>query len=158
MESLEELKDSARRSLKVAEHMLIQTYPFVNDPRLVLAVAGDIYSALMSSMSALLLAGKKARKKSLPDDFDSLFSAFREVAGGYGFTEDDLSLVSDTNRILVEHKESPVEFARRDSIVICDSRYKCSRISVDDMKKYLFRARLFVDKSESLLRDMEKQA
>ncbi|MBN1544736.1 hypothetical protein JW898_04715 [Candidatus Woesearchaeota archaeon] len=158
MESLEELKDSARKSLKVAERVLIQTYPFVNDPRLVLAVAGDIYSALMSSIRALLLAGEKGLKNSLPDDFGSLFSSFKDVAGVYGFTEEDLSLVSDTCRILLAHKESPVEFARRDSMVICDSRYECSRISVDDMKKYLFRARLFVEKSESVLRDMEKRA
>ena len=154
MESVEELKERARKSLGVAEHMLNQTYPVVNDPKLILAIAGDIYTALVSSMDAVLMNDKE-EKSLLDSNFDSRLDAFKRLAPGR-FTDEDISLVSGFHEIMLEHKASPVEFPRKDRFVICDENYRCETISIDDMKNYLFKARLFVEKSESIMENKEK--
>jgi hypothetical protein len=149
MESSEDLRERARRSLQVAEQMLSKTYPIVNDPKLILAIAEDIYAALTSSMTALLV--KKQEKVQVSDDFSSIFTAFQQIAPDLSFQQDDLEIIKELSTIIAEHKDSPVEFPRKDKFIICDNEYKCTTITLDDMKSYLFRARLFVEKVNDAL-------
>jgi hypothetical protein len=157
MESCEDLKERARRSIQVAEHMLIKTYPVVDDPKLILAVAGDIYTALTSSMEALLISKKEENQLEFSNDFSSRFSAFKGIANDHGFSEEDLAMIEELDRIMEEHRESPVEFARKDKFVICDEKYNLEAISLDDMKSYLFKARLFIEKAETIMNSKEIQ-
>jgi hypothetical protein len=159
MESSEELKKRAKTSLQVAECMLTKTYPVVNDPKLILAIAGDIYTALVSGMTALITHEKQEHKPEFNEDndFESKFNAFKEIASNNGFTKDEVALVSNIHNIMSEHKESPVEFARKDRFVICDENYRCESLSLDDMKSYLFKARLFIEKTESIIDGRENK-
>jgi len=148
MDSQADLRDRAKRSLKVAEHMLTQTYPIVNDPKLILAISEDIYTALSSSMSAITLS---------EGDFHQDFADFKQRSSELGFKEDEIDLIERFHSIITEHKESPVEFARKDKFVICDEKYNFDSLSLDDMKSYLFRARLFVEKAEAILDSKENK-
>lgn len=134
MDSTDELKAKAEESLKLAEHMLIKTYPLANDPKIILAVAEDTYIALQSIILSL---GIK------PEDFP-------QKAEEIGFKSDEIELFSRLKAIIKEHEDSPVEFSRKDKFVICDDFYNTDSITLDDMKKYLFRARLFVEKAENI--------
>jgi hypothetical protein len=148
MESVKGLQERARRNIEVAEQVLVKTYPAVHDPKLILAVAGDVYAALMSSIEAILIdCGRD-----FSDDFGSRFIAFKRIAPAGGFDGSDIALVEDVHKIVSEHESSPVEFPRKDRFVICDERYCCDIISLSDMKNYLFRARLFVEKAERVLK------
>ncbi len=147
MESSYDLRARARRSLEVAEQVLIRTYPVVKDPKLILAVAGDIYSAVTSSIEAFILE----KGGDLGADFRSNLAKFTRVAKDYSFGDDDLELIGRLHDIIEAHKESPVEFPRKDRFIICDERYDCKEITLEDMKNYLFRARLFIEKSEASL-------
>ena len=72
--------DRARKSLKVAEQMLIHTYPVVEDPKLILAVAGDVYAALEQSMDALLAYGHDNAKDLIEkNDFEPYSELFQTV-------------------------------------------------------------------------------
>jgi len=147
-ESVKELEERARRSIDFAEQMLLRTYPVVQDPKLILAVAGDVYSALIGCIELVIIrAGIDSG-----DDFASRLDAFKAVVSDNGFGKEEFSLVEDMHRIVSEHESSPVEFPRKDRLVICDGKYNCDVISVDDMKNYLFRARLFVEKAGLMLR------
>jgi hypothetical protein len=147
MDSPETLISRARGSLQVAEKMLLHTYPVVNDPKLLLAVAGDIYTALTSGMTSIL-----TDKDITADDFSSQLKAFKGVAEDCNITEDDIILISELHDIMQQHKDSPVEFPRKDRFVICNNRYDMRTISLDDMKQYLFKAGLFVEKVERYFR------
>ena len=144
MESAEDLRTRARRSLHIAEHMIKETYPVVNDPKLILAVAGDIYAAVMNSMTSVLME----KKKEFSDDFQSRFEAFKSIAPACGFREEDNALIADMETLMAAHRQSPVEFPRKDLFIICDDKYDIKSISVDDMKNYLCRAKLFLEKAE----------
>jgi hypothetical protein len=141
----------ANKLLDVAEKILEETYPVVKEPKLVLAVAEDIYSALVNGIDALITGPNRGAH----DEFESRFAAFQEIASKHGFSKEDLDLVLEIHNIIVGHEESPVEFSRKDRFVICDSGYNCSEISYENMQKYLFRARLFVKKVSSALTGKE---
>jgi hypothetical protein len=141
----------ARRSLDVAESMITKTYSLSHDPKIILAVAEDVYAALLGSIRAVLSASK--RKSG--GDFAAVFAVFRDISARHGFDKDDLSLVEALHRVVSEHESSRVEFARKGCFVMCDARYSCKVISLGDMQKYLFRARLFVRKTEAMLRSRE---
>lgn len=144
MESKQDLTTRAYQSLKLAEHMLIRTYPMVDDPKLILAISEDIHIALFSMVEALY--GK-----------DADLGVFKEKAVSSGFNSDEIELVKRLDNIIQEHKDSPVEFTRKDKFVICDDSYNTDSITLDDMKKYLFEARLFVEKAEAILRGKENK-
>lgn len=147
MESSYDLRARARRGLEVAEQMLVHTYPVVKDPKLILAVAGDICAALTSSMEAFILE----KGGDLEADFGSNLATFTRLAKDYSFDADELELIGRLHDVIEAHKKSPVEFPRKDRFIICDEKYDCREITLEDMKNYLFRARLFIEKSEASL-------
>ena len=154
MESFQGHIERARRSLQVAEQMLNKTYPIVNDPKLILAIAEDIYAALTSSMTALLL---KKQKKTGNNSFSDKMDAFKQIAPQCSFQKQDLGILKELHSIMSEHEESSVEFPRKDKFVICDDGYKCTTMTLDDMKSYLFKARLFVEKvSDELEKEQQE--
>ena len=148
VDSSKDFMDKAQRSLKVAGHMIEKTYPMVNDPKLILAVAGDIYSAVLSSMTAIVLKEGEV----VTADFQSRFDSFRKLAPDHGFTSDDNVLIEKLDRIITAHRESPVVFPRKDQFVICGDKYDCMKISIDEMKNYLFNATLFVEKADIVVK------
>ncbi len=147
MDSSAALLNRARQSLVVAEQMLIRTYPVVKDPKLILAVAGDLHVGLTNCIEALC-----RRKNIETDDFDSTFAAFECFAVTQGFSDKDIRLVKTINDIIEAHKQSPVEFPRHDAFVICDDNYGMRCISVNDMKRFLFESLLFFEKVENVFR------
>lgn len=137
-----ELITKANQSLKIAEHMLTKTYPLSNDPKLILAISEDIHIALSSIIEALLGKG-------------SDMADFEQKANELNFDNDEIEIVRRFDAIIREHKASPIEFSRKDKFVICDVDYNVDSITLDDMKKYLFRARLFVERAEAIIYSRE---
>jgi hypothetical protein len=147
MDSPETLLIRARRSLQVAEKLFLHTYPVVDDPKLLLSVTGELRTALESGMDAVL-AGKGISK----EDFSSRLGDFRRFADEISIEADDISLIDTLHTIMQQHKESPVEFPRNDCFVICDENYHMLTISSGDVKQYLFKAGVFIDKVERYFR------
>ena len=54
MEKYEEIRDKAIKNIKIADHMLTQTYPLVKDPRLLLTVLENVFLSLTNAIGALL--------------------------------------------------------------------------------------------------------
>ncbi|MBW2964847.1 hypothetical protein KY363_05300 [Candidatus Woesearchaeota archaeon] len=142
-----ELLLRARNLLQVAEQVLLRTYPLVNDPKLLLGVAQDIHAALKSAMKAVL--EKEGISK---DGFDAEFDALKGIAGRFRLSADELEVIGTMHTIIAAHEASPVEFPRHDCFVICDEKYDMMTITVDNMKSFLFRAGLFVEKVEDVFR------
>lgn len=145
--------EKARRSLKVAEAMLSKAYPVAKDPKLFLAVSEDIFFALMECVEAVLSVDGKSSSDAQSDVHDDpakdVLSAFRESAPKYHFGSEDFKLLSNLSRIVSAHRESPVEFVRQESFVICDGAYCFERLSFEEMQNFLFAARQFLERAAS---------
>jgi hypothetical protein len=137
--------EKARRSLKVAEAMLSKTYPVAKDTKLFLAVAEDIFFALIECVYAVLKDDKKVA------DEEALMASFEDDAVRLGFGSEHPALLRKLHAIVTAHNESPVEFARKDGFVICDDDYSCVKLTLDDVQRYLFGARVFLERAASIV-------
>ncbi|MBC8500273.1 MAG: hypothetical protein ISS25_04710 [Nanoarchaeota archaeon] len=153
MEEFQVARDKAKKSIKVADHMLIMTFPLVKDPKLLLAVLENIFSALINAMSSLLYHERLFKRiPPFQENYDAKFTMFRDkLVQRHDINKESLKLMQEIREILLEHKNSPVEFSRGDRFVICSPTYRMKTISVNDIKKYIAKTKLFVADMERLV-------
>jgi len=147
MERFLECQQEANQKLRLAEHMLTQTYPLLKDTRLLLAVITNVFSALEKSMSSLLYIERYYKRiPPFQDTFESRFNAFRHnLVDKYRINREYLLLIKDIDAIIIAHKESPVTFSRKDRFVICTGNYMMREINVAKLKDYIIRTKEFLE-------------
>lgn len=147
MEPHEEARKKALRSITVADHMLTVSYPLVRDTKVLLSVMENIFLGLTNGMGALLYYERKY--KNIPpfhDNFDSKFNTFKlYCVDRFSISKEYLPLLLEVKSIIKEHKESPVEFVRKDTYVIANKDYNLKTFSISDVKDYLAKAKLFIE-------------
>jgi len=63
----------------------------------------------------------------------------------HSFNEDYLKNIKELYGIVVTHEKSPIEFAKPDKFVICDSEYKLTEVTEDQLKQSLSISRQFIE-------------
>ncbi|MFH1588942.1 MAG: hypothetical protein ABIB43_00030 [archaeon] len=157
MEDFQLAREKAVKNIRVADHMLIMTFPLVKDPKILLAVLENIYQSLTSSMDSLLFYERTFKRiPAFQDSFESKFNVFKDkLVPKHSINKEYSELIRSIRELLVEHKNSPVEFSRGDRFVICSSNYRMKTITVADMKKYIAKTKLFVADMDRLVRRNE---
>ncbi|MBD3163787.1 hypothetical protein GF323_01175 [Candidatus Woesearchaeota archaeon] len=152
MEKFQELKERANKRLSIADHILTQTYPLVKDPRLLLSVMENIFLALSNSMGAILYHERLFKKiPPFQDNFDSKFNMFRaKIVDRYKIDRKHVELISEIKSIIIQHRKSPIEFSRKDKLVICNEDYKMKTISIELIKEYLLKSKQFIELSRKI--------
>jgi len=144
IESLEK----ARKSRKIADHMAYMTYPMMRDKRLLLKIVDEIYSALIGSMNAILQYEYLKKRINLSNDADqNLKLLFEKCSQRYGISNEDIYSLRDFFSLYEQHKKSPVEFQRKDKIVLMSDDFRTKIIDLEKIKKYIFLARKIEEKA-----------
>jgi len=144
IESLEK----ARRSRKIADHMAYMTYPMMGDKRLLLKIVDEIYSALIGSMNAILQYEYLKKRISLSNDADqNLKLLFEKCSQRYGISNDDVYSIREFFSLYQQHKKSPIEFQRKDKVVLMSDDFRTKIIDLEKIKKYIFLARKIEEKA-----------
>lgn len=145
---------NAKKTLQVADHMATVTYKVVGDPKLLLAVVERINDALTYGMSAIL-SYERMYKRIPPygEGFEPMFSTFKSrITRRYNINIEYITLIQEVNTILKDHKNSPIEFRKDNRFVICSENYRMKVISVDHIKKYIQKAKLFINEAENMVK------
>ena len=153
MEQFQTAGEQAKKCIKVADHMLIMAFPLVKDPKILLSVTENIFSALSNSMSSLVYYERLFKRVPVfQEDFDSKFNIFKQyLVEKYSIRREYLNLIQEIREILAEHKKSPVEFSRGDRFVICSSNYRLKTIGVPELKRYIAQTKMFMSDMERLV-------
>jgi len=153
MEKFQEARDSAKKKIQIADHMLSVTYPLVKDTKLLLAIMENIFLAYSNAMSAILY--RERLFKMIPpfqETFESKLSMFREnCLPKYKIDKEHLRLIQDIRSTIIEHRKSPVEFTRKDRFVICSDSYNMKSIGVEEMKAYINKAKVFIEVMDKIV-------
>lgn len=153
-----QLQHEAVSKIKLAEHMLTQTYPLLKDARLLLAVVKDVFYALDNSLSSLLYL--EAKYKKIPpfeDTFEGKYDAFRyHVIDKHNINREFLLLIKDVQAIIIAHKKSPVAFARKEKFVICATNYSMQEVTPDKLKKYISQTKEFISIINNVVNKYER--
>lgn len=152
MEKFQELREVAKKKLQLADHILTMTYPVVNDSKLFLAVVENLFLSLTNAMGSVLYF-ERVFKRIPPfhDNFSSKFNLFKEYAEKSKLDAEYLRLIKEIKEIVVHHKKSPVEFARKDQFVICNGSFRTRTISENDIKNYISKTKSFIRDVESIV-------
>ena len=155
MEKVKELIIKANKSLKTADHLTYITYKLVNDPKLTIAILENINLTLVSAMEAVLHFDRLFKRiQPYPQNFDSKFQVFKEsCVPRYNISTKHLILIQEIKSILEKHKESPMEFIRKDKFVIASSAYRLQTISINTIKKYLADTKGFMEEVKNIFRE-----
>ena len=131
--------DEARKKAQVADHMLTMTYPLVKDPKLLLAVLENVHKSMDYSIEeALTQARQKKEIPTYPNTAQGRFNAYQQHLARKNQTPKELlRTIQDVKETLEEHQQSPVEFRRKESFVICDESYKVRTLTEQTLKKHI---------------------
>jgi len=146
MEKFQELRDNASKKLQLADYIMAKAYPLVKDPRLLLSSVENLFLAFSYGMGSVLhYESAFKRIPPFPDNFLSKFDLFRDkCAKRYNIPDESLKIMKDLREIVIAHKKSPVAFSRRDDFVICDGGYRMRKISANEVKHCIEKAKLFI--------------
>lgn len=147
MERFQELREAAKKKVHLADHILTQTYPLVKDTKLLLVVIENIFLALTNAIGSLLYYERLFKRiPPFQDTFSSKFNMFRaKCVDRYKIDKELVLFIQGVKDIILEHKKSPVEFVRKDRFVICSDNYSMKTLSVEQIKEYLSKTKLFTN-------------
>ena len=157
MEKFQKLRDAANEKLHLADHMLTMTYPIVRDPKLLLSVIENLFLSFSYSMSSLLHYERLFKRlPDFADNFASKFELLKENSSRYNIDSETIKTIQSLKEIIIAHKNSPMEFQRSETLVICNEDYQTLMISETIIKNYLEKIKLFIKNSSNIVSEDEK--
>jgi len=145
-----ETLQKAIKTLQIADHMAYVTYPVVKDKRLFLKILENISQTLLYSMNSILQHDYLWKKVTLYKDPKSNFSVFKEkCAPRFNITKEEISQMLEILALVEKHKKSPLEFTRRDKVVIMSDNLRTTTIDIDKIKQYLVLTKKIIQKAKS---------
>lgn len=145
----DDLLTSSKRRIQVADHFLTQTYPLVQDPKLLVNILDGVLRAVEEIVDALLQYERAAER--IPayheGNFAAKLSIIRgDVAKRYSFGHIDIAMISEMQELLHSHRESAMEFSRHGKYVMANNDLEIQTLSVEKIKTYLTRAKALYQK------------
>ena len=158
MERFQEARDKSRRYMQAADHMASVTYPLLQDNKVLVAALENTFLALTNAMASVLHYERTFKRvPPFHDNFESKFLMFSEkCAKRYGIETQYLQMMQEIKDILLEHKESQMEFSKKDSLVIVNEGYRLRKVSVEQIKNYIARSKNFVGETEKIVSKHER--
>ncbi len=148
MREYEMAEQRALRHLKITDHMLTQTYPMLQDPKLLVTVLRNLFSALTEGINTLLYYDVEMKRiPQFSDTFENKLNLFRaRCSRRYPFGTQYLSHINTIMEIVKQHNASPMEFSRRGQFVICSDNYRSvTTVSVKTLRQHIATAKGFID-------------
>lgn len=138
MERFQEYREKAMKHLQIADHMLTITYPLVNDPKLLMTVLDNVYKAMLFSMNSLLNYERMFKRiNAFGDSTEEQIRIFNHVSQKHRLDVKYLRTLTELKDIMREHKNSPMEFARKDKLIIYTAKQDLKTINQTSIKKYI---------------------
>lgn len=134
--------ESAKNSIKTADHLLTVNYALSDDPKLFVNIVLNLKKAIEQVINIFLIK----ENKDINLEFDKKIDFFKEItAVKYNIPISYINMISEIRTISFEHDNSTVEFARKEEYIICDEDYKNLK-SLDKKKarELVTKAKLFI--------------
>lgn len=147
MEKFRELREQAKQSIKVADHMITMSYPMFKDPKILVSAVKSLSKAANSAISSILEYEKLFKRVPVyHDSLDVKINLFKQkIVPRYGLNKSHERLLKTLVDLSDAHKESAVEFPRKDKFVMCSDTYEMRTITINDLKSLIKDVKVLVD-------------
>ncbi len=138
----------AIKSLQIADHMAYVTYPVVRDKRLFLKILENISQTLLYTINAILQHDYLWKKITLYQDPKSNFGVFRDkCAPRFNILKEEISQILEILALVEKHKKSPLEFTRKDKVIIMSDNLRTTTLDIEKIKQYLVLTKKIIQKA-----------
>lgn len=152
MEITLDLLKNANKKYETADHLAYVTYPLIQEPKLIITIADNLYSALNYLIEALIRYERLYKRiPPIQESFESKFDVFKKCLSRYNIDRESTLLIYDLKTLLDSRQKSPVEFIRKDKFVICSQNYKTQTITLSKVKDYLTKSRPLFEKISKII-------
>ena len=129
--------EKATDHFQTAEHLFHITFPVAKDPKLLLAIVKSISNCLEYSIEAIF----SKEKITTPEGLLKKINAVRPLAAKHHLSTDDIIFMLRIHEILHLQKQSPMEFKRGNTHIICSDDYNLEIVSTKDVEEFLQRTK-----------------
>lgn len=144
MESFQQYRENALRHIKIADHMLAITYPLLKDPKLLITVLQNLANGMIADMNSLLFYERTFKRINIfGESVEERLHIFTHLARKHALLPKYQNAIQELREMLKEHKNSPMEFARKDKFIIYTEKQELKTISEETIKKYVVYAKEF---------------
>ena len=141
-EKFEENLKQAIRSLQIADHMTYVTFPLVKEQRLILKIFDEIYKSIIGCINAILNYEYLYKRISLyRDNNDNMQTFMNKCAKNYTLNNEQIKKIKEILELNKRHKQSAMEFVKKDKIVILSDSLKTQVLNIQIIKQYLLIAK-----------------
>ncbi len=139
----------AVHDMRIADHMIYVTYPIIKDKRLLLKTLDQIYSSITLTINAILQYDYINKRVTLSKNAQENFDTFvTKCANRYNLTQEEIADIKELLYLTESHRKSPLEFSRKDRIVIMSENLKTAIIDSEKLKKHLNLAKNLINKAK----------
>ena len=144
MQQFQDNLNKAIRHLQIADHMTYVTYPLVNDRRLLLKVFEEVYQSLINLMTSIVDYETQLKDLNIPKNDEEKIKRFFEIYSRNYLTAEQIIKIKEIMQVNLKHKQSAVEFVRKDKVIIMLDDLKTHSIDIKTIKSYLLIAKEFM--------------
>ncbi len=138
MEKFQENLKEAIRALQIADHMTYVTFPLVKEQRLILKIFDEIYKSIIGCINAILnYEYLYKRIKLYRDNNDNMQTFIGKCAKNYTLNNEQIKKIKEIIELNKRHKQSAMEFVKKDKIVILSDSLKTQVLNIQIIKQYL---------------------
>jgi hypothetical protein len=138
MEKFLENLEKAKTITQTADHLVYITYPLIKDKKLLLKILLEIKNAIVYSISSILQYEYLYKRITLQKDPKTNFRTFKEkCAPKYNITESEIDLIIELLEITEKHKKAPMEFMRKEKLIILSENSIQTAVNMDKIKSFI---------------------
>ncbi len=142
MEKFQENLQQAIKALQIADHITYVTFPLVNDRRLLLKIFDEIYKSITNCINTILnYEYLYKRIKLYSDNQENIRTFAQKCSKTYNLNNEQTKKILEILEINKKHKQSAMEFVKKDKIVILSDTLKTQILDINKIKQYLLLAK-----------------
>jgi hypothetical protein len=137
--------EKAEKNFIEAQNLLKVTYPAICEPKLFLSIINCLYFAYYYG-----IIGKFTETNKNDINIIEIKSEIMllKIINKWAIENKLLDYIKEMNELNIiknKHKNSPIEFQKKDKYIICSEDYSLTIISSEELKKRIIKAKLFID-------------
>lgn len=150
-----EYLDLAAKSLRTADHMAYVTYPLLKEKRILFEILNNVYSSILNIINAILQYDYLYKRIQLYREAETNMQTFKEkCAFRYSINNEEIEKISEIMKIMEAHKNSPLEFMRKDKLVIMNDNMHTDTLTLERIREYVFLTKILFKKAQDKISQM----
>lgn len=152
MQQFQDNLSKAVRHIQIADHMAYVTYPLVNDKRLILKIFEETHESIINLIIAAVDYETFSKDLEILKNDEEKIKRFFSIYSRNYLTGEQIIQIKEIIEINQKHRQSAVEFVRKDKIVIMLDNLKTHSLDIRIIKSYLLTAKEFLMKVNSRMK------